>query len=598
MTLNATQEIVEFHFDQFHKTHFPKFTRGDAFTQFCARLALKPFKLGEDSIQSGIVDGKYDGGIDSFHIVVNKTGTVTSDTRGLSTATAPKGLQSGVPFDVIITQAKSGEVWDQDALWKLQETIGTLLDPRQSLIDLRSIPLNDAVVNQMGALRRFEKKLVSLNPIRSFHVYLMANAAEGAIHKHLQSTQKALEKSVRSLLPHNTDVQIRLIGAEGLDELIRAEADFDGLMTFSKPPIREQRGKSQAFLGLVTVKQYLDFLRRGKTNVLRDEFFSVNVRDFAGSSTGVNSAIRNTLSKDSDTAFWWMNNGITIISDSATEPTNDSWLLKNPQIVNGLQTSHVIHESDLDKVLTKKRLLETILIRIITEKDPSIRESIITGTNNQTSVGSLQLYANEPTQIRLETYLLSKGWYYERRRWQYRNTGTTVSRIRNISELAQAIMAVHLLRPDTARARPGALLGKTAGYASVFSESAPEGLYSKSLDLMEAVESYLRTENAQAISPDYSNDRFYIASGFIVRSLGLKNLENYSGWLSVNNIRTAPSIDELTEVHEVLYEAVGPVKDVKSKDSLFKGSLLKEVFFKKLVAKNNQGKMIVGDTSC
>ena len=585
MALNATQDIVEYHFDTFHKAHYPKLSRGDAFTQFCARLALKPFKLGEEEIQSGVVDGKYDGGLDTFHIVLNKTGTVTSDTTGLSTASPPRGLQTGVPFDVIITQAKSDEKWDQDALFKMQETVGKLLDSTQSLASLRSTPLNDAVVNQTNALRRYEKKLVSLNPIRSFHVYFMANAAEGAIHKHLQNTQKELEKSIRARLPHNTQIQVRLMGAESLEELVRTEADFDGLMTFSKAPIREQRGNSQAFLGLVTVKQYLEFLRRGKTNVLRDEFFSVNVRDFAGSKTGVNSAIRSSLSTDSDTAFWWMNNGITIISDSASEPKNDSWLLKNPQIVNGLQTSHVIHEADIDGVITKKRLQETILVRIVTEKNPLIRESIITGTNNQTSVGSLQLYANEPTQVRLETYLLSKGWYYERRRWQYRNTSTQVSRIRNISELAQAVMAVHLLRPDTARARPGALLGRTAGYASVFDRKAPEALYSKSLDIMEAVEAYLRTPAAQAISVDNSNDRFYLASGYIVLSLGLKDISSYSGWQSVNSINSSPATPTLIEVHKALYAAVGPVKDVKSKDSLFKGSALRESFFKILLAR-------------
>lgn len=584
MALNPTQEIVEFHFNDFHKKHFPALSRGDAFTQFCARLSLKPFKLSEDEIQSGIVDGKFDGGLDTFHIVVNRTEAITADTRGLTTSQPPKGLQLGVPFDVVILQAKSDESWDQQALWKLQETIEKLLDPKLTLKALYDTPLNDAVVNQVDALRRIEKKLVRLNPVRSFHVYLVSNAAEGGLHKHLKNTRDALEKTVKGRMPHNTDVQVRLIGAEGLDELIRAEADFDGLVKFSKPPIRETRGTSQAFLGLVTVKQYLEFLRRGKTDVLRDEFFSVNVRDFAGSRNAVNAAIRKTLSEDSKTAFWWMNNGITILADGASEPANDSWLLKNPQIVNGLQTSHVIHEADLDKVITKKRLQETILIRVVTEKDPGIRESIITGTNNQTNVGSLQLYANDEIQRRLETYLLSRGWYYERRRWQYRGTGTPASQIRNINELAQSVIAIHLLRPDTARARPRDILGKKSGYESIFTTDAPEPLYSKALDLMATVESYLRTPDAQAISDDPTNDRYYIASGYIVKSLGLKNINTFSAWASIYNIDAKPPVKALEEIHTVLYSLVGTVKDAKSKDSLFKGSVLKDKLFTSLVS--------------
>ncbi|MFG2166964.1 AIPR family protein [Micromonospora chersina] len=583
MASSSTQDIINHHFDVFRQRHFPKMTQGDAFTQFCVRLALKRFKLNEASMGGSVVDGKYDGGIDSFHIILNETEAVTSDMRGLSSPNPPKGLQAGVPFDVVLVQAKSDSKWDHQALWKLRENVVRLLNPDVSLQELRETPLNEMVVSQVNAYRRIEKKLLGLNPARSFHVYLMTSAGEGGVHKHLQNTQKDFERALREALPHGTDAKVRLIGAEGFYDLIRQEADFEGLLKFSKPPTRESRGSTQSFLGLVTVKQYLEFLRRKKTSVLRDEFFTANVRDFAGPRNAVNSAIRNTLAEDSKTAFWWMNNGITILADGASEPANDSWLLKNPQIVNGLQTSHVLHEADLEKLITRKRMQDTILIRVITEKDRDIRESIITGTNNQTSVSAIQLYANDEVQRHLETYLLSKGWYYERRRWQYRNADVPASRIRNISELAQAVIAIHMLRPDAARARPRDLLSTRAGYDRIFSAKAPDQLYSKALDLMDSIDEYLRTSPAQEVSRDVTNDRYYLASGYIVRSLGLRDLGSYSGWASVGNIDPQPKGGLLEDLHKLLYEQVGEVPDVRAKDRLFKGRDLKESFFRALI---------------
>ena len=226
----------------------------------------------------------------------------------------------------------------------------------------------------------------------------------------------------------------------------------------------------------MTVKYLLDFIRRGNTKVLRDELFTTNVRDFAGSLAGVNSAIRNTLSVNSPTAFWWMNNGVTVIVDKAAYQSDNAYLLSNPQIVNGLQTSNVIHEASSDGIITTKRLKESVLIRVVSELDPKARESIIQGTNNQAPVTSVQLYANDELQLRIETFLETKGWFYERRRWQFRSQKVARSKIRSIVELAQVVIAALLLEPDSARARPRDRLVKKSDYEKVFNGKTPFGL--------------------------------------------------------------------------------------------------------------------------
>ncbi len=582
MPTNSTQDIVEYHFTEYHKKNFPSLSRPEAWEQFIAHLTLKPFKVEQAEISAGIVDGKYDGGIDSFHIVLNLTESVTLSTQGIRTTRPPKGVESAVPLDVVIAQSKSDGKWDHTAIWKLRETLDAILNGSNTLTKLYETPLNQNVIDQVDALRRIERKVITLNPRRSIAVYLASNAPEGALNTHMKRSLRDLEAAVQARMPHGTRIIVKALGAESLLELIQQEGNFDGILTFTKSPIREAKGSSQAFLGLITIKKYLDFLRREKSKVLRDEFFGVNVRQFAGDRNPVNSAIKSTLSADSLAAFWWMNNGITILADSATEPVNDTWLLKNPQIVNGLQTSHVLHSADIAGLITRKRLNETVLVRIVTEKDSAIRESIVTGTNNQTNVSSLQLFANDDVQRRIEAYLLTKGWFYERRRWQFRGSNVSASKIKSISELGQAVIATRLLQPDTARARPASLLNKKAGYSKVFAEEVPEALYAKSLELVETVENYLRSDQGKAVSDNFTNDRYYLVSGYIVSHLKVKDQTTFRLDARISQLDSKPTATTLQEIHKKLYKLISDPNDVKRVDALFKGSELKTKFFTSL----------------
>lgn len=587
MSGNATQDIIEFQFEAFHKTHFPKLSRGDAFMQFTARIALNQHRLDESDIASGIVDGKYDGGIDTFHIIANRTESITKDTRGLTTTTAPPQHSKGVPFDVVIVQSKSeASGWDEKAIWKLRETIELFLDPKNSIQRLREEPLNERVLDQVNTLRRYQKKLISLDPVRTFTVYVMSPAAEGAITKPMRQSALALQKSIASTVPSTTKVVVEIIGAEGLEKLRTRNSDVDGVLGFAQRPVGVTHGKSQAWLGLVSIKQYLAFIQRPGTTVLREEFFSTNVRDFAGVKSTVNSAILRSLNNDSSTSFWWMNNGITILADGAADQTDDNWLLTNPQIVNGLQTSNVIHEASIAKSITSKRLKESVLVRVIREQDPDVREAIIIGTNNQATVNAIQLYANDEFQVKLETYLESQGWHYERRRWQFRTSSKPASKVRTILEAAQATIAIYLARPDTARARPRDILRTAAGYKTVFFDSAPLEFYAKSLDIMEAVESYLKTPSALAISDDPLNDRYYIASGTVLRMLDSKDLKSHDPMRSVGQLKT-PDAKLLGEVHARLYATVSATADKKSRDTLFKNRTFRENFLADIVRWNN-----------
>lgn len=585
MTLTQSQEVVAFKAREFKKQHFPAATDGIAFMQYATHLALREFQLSEADIQAGVMEGKDDGGIDGFHIIVNKTEAVAETTRGLRSSGAPAGVPRQVPFDIVVVQSKSStDGLDALAIPKLHEVLDLVLGGA-SREKLRNYPLHDKLVSHIEAYRSYRRKLISLDPIRSFTVYVMQPVTEAKLTGPAKRGAAALSKMIEGHLGSTTRVHVELLGADGIERLRTTTRDIEGILKFSKQPLSETHGKSEAWLGLVTVKDLLDFIRRGKTKVLRDEFFTTNVRDFAGSSVAINSAIRTTLSNNTPTAFWWMNNGITVIVDKATYQSDDSYLLANPQIVNGLQTSNVIHEASAEGVITPARLKQGVLVRVISELDPKVRESIIVGTNNQAPVTSVQLYANDSLQLQLETFLESKGWFYERRRWQFRGRQVPRSRIRSILELAQTVIAGLLLEPDTARARPRDRLAKKADYEKVFDPATPFSLYVSLLDLEAAVELYLKSSEAKAISDDPTNDRFYLLTGVALRQTRVMKAADVQAKVLANKL-TVPDSALLETVHKRLYSLVGVQPDKKAADKLFKGTALRSALVADILAWN------------
>ncbi|MWJ14254.1 hypothetical protein DOT98_15715 [Clavibacter michiganensis subsp. michiganensis] len=430
--------------------------------------------------------------------------------------------------------------------------------------------------------RKLRSKIAMLVPVVHFHVHYAAFAKQADINPYMKTKRRQLETWLKSSLPTGSTTTVEYVGDAEIVTRLRVDTDFLAKLVLTKLPIRE----ANALVGLVAVKDYLKFLRYDKSKVIRDEMFAVNVRDYAGSNVRVNDAIGKTLAGDSESSFWWLNNGITILVDKADNPLELEWVLTNPLIVNGLQTSHVIHEQDIAHAITKKRLNQSVLVRVVTESDADIREAIISGTNNQTAIASLQLHANEEKQLRIEEFLRASGWYYERRRYQYRGVKVPASRIRNMTEVGQAVMAYRLLQPDTARARPASLLGTNNGWDKVFDRNESEVLYLKALTVVDAVDDYLRSPAAKAIADDPTNARYYLTSSYALRAAGVKSLSDFE-MIPIANLKQKPSEPMLVELHKLLYQEVGKLDDGKTAvDRIFKGGKLKTALFDEVLKLN------------
>jgi len=152
-----------------------------------------------------------------------------------------------------------------------------------------------------------------------------------------------------------------------------------------------------------------------KTNGTEHKLFSENIRGFLGYNK-TNRKIKDTLDNTSESIYFpFLNNGITILCDEMQIPSNQQagqYIVPvvNPVIVNGLQTTKVIHEiyekdkTKLDDIYITVRLYET--------KDQNLVNKITEATNTQTSINFRDKISNKDFQKYVKLLFENKGIAY------------------------------------------------------------------------------------------------------------------------------------------------------------------------------------------
>jgi hypothetical protein len=265
----------------------------------------------------------------------------------------------------------------------------------------------------------------------------------------------------------------------------------------------------------------------------------------------VNTGIRKTLENQDSENFWYLNNGVTIISPKAVL-AGKQLTIEDPQIVNGLQTSHEIylHFSKLDDHAGDDR---TILVRVISEENEEARDRIIRATNSQTSIPPASLRSSDEVHRNIEDFLKANGFYYDRKKNHYKNQGMPVAKIISIPYLAQAMMAATLLKPDSARARPSTLINSNVEYKKIFSLDNPIDVYFKVVQIMKSVEQFLKPDGCgiELERKTINNIKFYVAMMVALELVGSKD----------NIIERMSSIASIDISHEILEKSFNTVLD-------------------------------------
>lgn len=155
-------------------------------------------------------------------------------------------------------------------------------------------------------------------------------------------------------------------------------------------------------------------------NAAGERIFARNIRGYLGEGK-VNDRIQETLERQPQ-RFWYFNNGITIVCDSAVEERGKGehvLALTQPQIINGQQTTRTLAASG------RKARKARVAVRVISipRESPGGSETydelvaqIVEATNWQNAITSADLRANHPRQIEIERELARLNYFYIRKR--------------------------------------------------------------------------------------------------------------------------------------------------------------------------------------
>jgi len=210
------------------------------------------------------------------------------------------------------------------------------------------------------------------------------------------------------------------------------------------------------------------------------------------------------------------------------------------------------------------------LVRVICEDDEEARDRIIRATNSQTSIPPASLRSSDEIHRNIEDFLKANGFYYDRKKNHYKNQGMPVAKIISIPYMAQTMMATTLLKPDSARARPSTIINSDTEYRKIFSLDFPIDIYLKVIQIMKAVEIYIKPENCglELERKTITNIKYYVA---MMVSIGLAGgKEDVSAKLSA-----LPAISITPELlAESLKTVLNGFNDLGATDQAAKGSEL------------------------
>ena len=385
--------------------------KGLAFVNLCLKTL---FKLTDEEIEETITDGPMDGEIDAIYIadrIINIMTFKYTDQFKLSQKNYPENELD--QFILTVDSIISGNLDEKtinNAVWEKYQEIEAL--------------------SSAGKIE--------------FKVYVVSNKLHPVEHAKVKLTN-VIEKYRIVEEPIYLDQEdIVSIILENKAEQVNGHIQFIDKQHFEKSD-----GNIKTVIGAVAASDFMNLIKKDDETI-NENAFNENIRVYKPTHR-VNKAIIESATNEDNFQFFYLNNGVTILCESAEYAPNTRSPrveLTNFQIINGGQTSHSIFE------VYKKSpdMLSTIelLVRICeTKKDSPLSEKISETSNNQIPVGNRDLHSNDIIQRKLEEEFETLGYFYERKPNQYNDKPK--DKVLNNELLGQLFMAYHFDMPSEAK---------------------------------------------------------------------------------------------------------------------------------------------------
>jgi hypothetical protein len=455
----------------------PSEKRDEAFEYLAFEQILKDFDLSTEEILSGSIDGRQDGGIDGFFILVN--GHLLQDPESFMWPRSSSELR------LVLISCKHHDTFKQATLDALIATLTELLDfsiEDAALTGAYSETLLKMRNNLKFAYRKLSPRLSSFGA----NVYYASRGDTSDMGEEVIARGRQIAMLVQESFG-SCRSEFSFVGATELVELHRKIPNYT-----LELPFVEALAKGERYVVLARLSDYFKFV--SEDGKLRRYLFDSNVRDFMGLNR-VNEDIKATLEKSDSSDFWWLNNGVTILATSAAI-TGKSIQANEIQIVNGLQTTESIfrHFQQTATPVDDR----CVLVKVVVTKDETIRDAIIRATNNQTDVELASLHATDKIQRDIEDVLVRNGLYYERRKNFYANQGHTPAELVTPLYAAAGYVALVLKKPHVAASLRSKFMRSTSSYDEVFDESKPLEVWPKVVHILKKVDAELEALRPRA----------------------------------------------------------------------------------------------------
>lgn len=458
--------VLKSHLDSFAKdSGVESESLSSQFEKFCNVALIQP-RVSSKIDLDDVTTGEDDDGIDGVAVVINEEIIIGKEDAELIFASDRRNND----VELVFVQAKTSEGYDLGDFLKFKEAILRFVsqDPyaADSPVQQEARSSFDVVVNNVAKIRGGKPSVTAV----------FATAGVYQAQKPQETARVDAEAQIKSL-GYFSDVNIKYVGR---DELIAAwVSSYSGievsLQMHSHAGLPQISGIEESYLAVVRAKDFIEQVLTSSDGTIRSQLFEDNVRHYLGSSNPVNASIRDTV-RDSDirTRFPVLNNGVTIVSPDVVVQSN-RMLIRNFQIVNGCQTSHVLYEN-------RDSISEDVMmtLKVVETEDEDVFSELVRATNSQSQVAENQFLSLSPMARKIEQYFNTfEGQegrlYFERRVRQYAGRGVPGLRIIDLDTAARAFCSMYLRRPDLAFKYPKSMYEQLT--AAIFDAGNKESLY-------------------------------------------------------------------------------------------------------------------------
>lgn len=416
-----------------------------AFEHFAGYLMTSEHYAESFSTEDIVVGNGGDCGIDSITVIINGT-LVTEPEEVEDLAETNKYLD--VTF--IFTQAERSTGFTAAKLGQFNYGVVDFFSSQPKLPRNEKVALFGRI---WQAILERSRLFVKGNPQCYLYYVTTGKWTNDPV---LAARREAAQQDIEELQLFRR-VTFDCIDAGRLQKLYRESRNaITAEITFSqKTVIPDIPDVEQAYLGLLPATEFLKLVEN-ESQEMNNGIFYDNVRHWQEWNP-VNNEIRGTLSSPASKVLLpLLNNGVTIVA-RRINLTGNKFKIEDYQVVNGCQTSFVLHEC---RSMIDEKVL--IPLRLIATEDERIKNSIIKATNRQTQVSEEQLFALSEFPKKLENFFPTFGvhkLYYERRSRQYNGlVGIEKVRIINMTILVRSFASMFLNLPHRTTRNYRALL--------------------------------------------------------------------------------------------------------------------------------------------